>query len=82
MHYVTERAVFELRPEGPVLTEIAPVSILSATSLAHMDFHPAIAADLQVMDSRLFAPPPCGLANICPGIHPLTHKERCYETCQ
>ena len=62
MHYVTERAVFELRPEGPVLTEIAPGIDLERDILAHMDFHPAIAADLQVMDSRLFAPPPCGLA--------------------
>jgi propionate CoA-transferase len=55
MHYVTERAVFELRPEGPVLTEIAPGIDLERDILAHMDFHPAIAADLQVMDSRLFA---------------------------
>ncbi|HHB8450009.1 acyl CoA:acetate/3-ketoacid CoA transferase [Klebsiella pneumoniae] len=62
MHYVTERAVFELRPEGPVLTEIAPGIDLERDILAHMDFHPAIAADLQVMDSRLFTPPPCGLA--------------------
>lgn len=62
MHYVTERAVFELRPEGPVLTEIAPGIDLERDILAQMDFHPAIAADLQVMDSRLFAPPPCGLA--------------------
>lgn len=62
MHYVTERAVFELRPEGPVLTEIAPGIDLERDILAHMDFHPAIAADLQVMDSRMFAPPPCGLA--------------------
>lgn len=60
MHYVTERAVFELRPEGPVLT-IAPVSILSATSW-RIWFRPAIAADLSGMDSRLFTPQPCGLA--------------------
>ena len=62
MHYVTERAVFELRPEGPVLTEIAPGIDLERDILAHMDFRPAIAADLQVMDSRLFTPQPCGLA--------------------
>lgn len=62
MHYVTERAVFELRPEGPVLTEIAPGIELERDILAHMDFRPAIATDLQVMDSRLFTPQPCGLA--------------------
>ena len=61
MHYVTERAVFELRPEGPVLTEIAPGIDLQRDILAHMDFRPLIAPELAVMDSALFQPSPCGL---------------------
>lgn len=62
MHYVTERAVFELRPEGPVLTEIAPGIDLERDVLAQMAFRPLIAPNLTVMDSRLFMPAPCGLA--------------------
>jgi propionate CoA-transferase len=62
MHYVTERAVFELRPEGPVLTEIAPGVDLQRDILAHMDFRPLIAPELTVMDSALFQSAPCGLA--------------------
>ena len=45
-----------------MLTEIAPGIDLERDILAHMDFRPAIAADLQVMDGRLFTPQPCGLA--------------------
>lgn len=62
MHYVTERAVFELRPEGPVLTEIAPGIDLQRDVLDLMDFQPVISPSLSVMDSALFQPEPCGLA--------------------
>jgi propionate CoA-transferase len=45
--FVTERAVFELRPEGPVLIEIAPGIDLERDILAQMDFKPIIAKDLK-----------------------------------
>ncbi len=54
MHYVTERAVFELRPEGLVLTEIAPGIDLQTQILNLMEFSPIISPDLKEMDSALF----------------------------
>ena len=52
--YVTERCVFELRDGVMTLTEIAPGVDLEKDILANMDFTPAIAADLKVMDEGLF----------------------------
>lgn len=59
--YVTERAVFELRPGGLVLIEIAPGVDLEADILAQMDFRPTISPDLRLMDARIFRPEPMGL---------------------
>ena len=52
--YVTERAVFELREEGVVLTEIAPGIDLKTQVLDMMDFKPIVNRDLKEMDKRLF----------------------------
>lgn len=60
--YVTDRAVFRLDAEGPVLTEIAPGLDPQADVVAAMGFRPAIAPDLRPMDPRLFADGPMGLA--------------------
>lgn len=54
MHYVTERAVFELRPEGLTLTEIAPGIDLKTQVLDLMEFTPLIAEDLKEMDPAIF----------------------------
>ena len=54
MHYVTERAVFELRKEGLTLTEIAPGIDLKTQILDLMEFQPLIAEELTVMDSSIY----------------------------
>ena len=60
--YVTERCVFQLAAEGGLeLIEIAPGIDLERDVLARMDFMPAIAADLQLMDPALFGQGPIGL---------------------
>lgn len=58
---VTERAVLELRPAGPTLTEIAPGVDLQRDVLDQMEFTPIIAENLKVMDAKLFAEPQMGL---------------------
>jgi propionate CoA-transferase len=59
--FITERAVFVLRGEGMVLTEIAPGMDLQKDILAHMDFTPVIDANLGEMDARIFSESPMGL---------------------
>ena len=60
--YITERAVFELRPEGVTLIEIAPGIDLQTQILDQMEFMPKIADDLKLMDERIFRDEPMGLA--------------------
>ena len=62
--YVTERAVFQLTPEGILLTEIAPGADLNQDILAHMDFTPLLSPDLKKMDLSLFQAAPFGLARL------------------
>lgn len=59
--YVTERAVFELRNGVFTLTEIAPGVDLEKDVLGQMEFRPAIAEDLKLMDARLFTDEIMGL---------------------
>jgi propionate CoA-transferase len=58
--FVTERCVFRLVLDGGMsgleLVEIAPGAELERDILAHMDFKPAISADLKRMDARIFSP--------------------------
>lgn len=52
--YVTERCVFKLINGVVTLIEIAPGIDIEKDILANMDFVPAIAADLKLMDPRMF----------------------------
>lgn len=54
MVFVTERAVFRLTPEGPVLVEIAKGIDLQKDILDQMDFTPLIAEDLKYTDTRIY----------------------------
>lgn len=58
---VTERCVFRIERDGPVLTEVAPGVDLERDVLAKMAFRPRIAADCRPMDARLFGPAPIDL---------------------
>ncbi len=58
---MSERAVFELRPEGVTLIEIAPGIDLQTQILDQMEFRPQIAADLKLMDARIFREEKMGL---------------------
>ncbi|SDD86401.1 Caffeate CoA-transferase [Sporomusa acidovorans DSM 3132] len=60
--YITERAVFTLKPEGLVLTEIAPGVDLERDVLAQVDAKVTIASDLKLMDERIFKDEHMGLA--------------------
>ena len=59
--YITERCVFELRPGGLALTEIAPGVDLQRDILARMAFTPLMPEPPRLMDERLFQPLPLGL---------------------
>lgn len=59
--YVTERCVFELSPEGLVLTEIAPGIDLEGDILAQMGFRPVIRQAPRLMAPGLFLPEIMGL---------------------
>ncbi len=54
MHYVTERAVFELRPDGLTLVEIAPGIDLKTQVLDLMEFEPLISKDLKRMNPAIY----------------------------
>ena len=59
--YVTERAVFKLSAQGPVLTEVAPGVDIERDIIGRMGFRPLIAPDLKMMDERIFRNQPMGL---------------------
>lgn len=59
--YITERAVFELRDNKIVLTEIAPGIDLENDVLSKMDFKPVIAENLKLMNEKIFKNEKMGL---------------------
>ncbi|MFS0575168.1 acyl CoA:acetate/3-ketoacid CoA transferase [Sporosarcina sp. 179-K 3D1 HS] len=59
--YITERAVFELTPEGLDLIEIAPGVDIEKDILSQMGFQPRVSPNLKTMDLRLFLEEPMGI---------------------
>ncbi len=64
MYFVTERAVFKLTKEGPMLIEIAKGVDLEKDILANMEFKPLIADTLAETPVSLYRNGPFGLGNI------------------
>ena len=59
--YITERCVFDLTADGLRLIEVAPGIDVERDILALMDFKPAVADRLGVMDARVFRAAPMEL---------------------
>ncbi|WP_035711697.1 acyl CoA:acetate/3-ketoacid CoA transferase [Bradyrhizobium genomosp. I (2014)] len=59
--YITERCVLKLRPSGLTVVEIAPAVDLERDVIAKAGTPLAVAAELKIMDERLFCPEPFGL---------------------
>ena len=62
--FVTERAVFELTTDGPVLIEIAKGIDLEKDIINKMGFKPIIADDLQITSLKLYEEEPFGLRKL------------------
>ena len=61
VHYVTERCVVELRPEGLTVIEVAPGVDVERDVVRQAGCPLRVAADLKTMDPRLFDPAPMRL---------------------
>lgn len=77
--YVTERCVFRLVADGLELIEIAPGIDLQRDILSHMAFRPRIAANLRLMDGRIFQAEAMGLRDMMLKV-PLQHRLRYDQT--
>jgi propionate CoA-transferase len=62
VRYVTDRAVFALEDDGLVLIEVAPGIDVERDVLDRMGFRPRVADDVAMMDPRIYADGPMGLA--------------------
>jgi propionate CoA-transferase len=62
VRYITDRAVFELRDDGPTLIEVAPGIDVERDVLAQMGFRPRVADDCRTTDLRVYASGAMGLA--------------------
>ena len=61
--YITERAVFRLTAEGPLLVEVAPGIDIERDIRAKLGFPLRAAADVRAMDTRLFRADRMGVAS-------------------
>lgn len=60
--FITERAVFELTPNGLMLTEVAPGISVEKDVLPNIEFDVIVSPDLKLMDARIFKNEPMNLA--------------------
>ena len=61
VRYITDRAVFELADDGPVLIEVAPGIDVQRDVLGQMSFRPRVAEDCRTTDVRVYASGAMGL---------------------
>lgn len=69
MFFVTERAVFKLTEEGPMLIEIAKGVDLQKDILDQMDFRPLIASELKYTDTAIYKDGAFGLKKMIASKH-------------